>query len=117
MLDEPLPGHQDPTKPSMPDDGNAASLPARAGRVKVMYVISDLSVGGAEMMLYKLLAGTDNSRFEPVVVSLLEGGALRLRVESLGVRVYTLGVWPRLPTPLVLWRLVRLTQKIKPDLV
>ncbi|HVF67506.1 MAG TPA: glycosyltransferase [Pyrinomonadaceae bacterium] len=82
-----------------------------------MYVISDLSVGGAEMMLYKLLAGTDLSRFEPVVVSLMRGGALRARVEALGVKVHTVGVSPKLPTPLDLWRLVRLTREIDPDLV
>ena len=82
-----------------------------------MYVISDLSVGGAEMMLYKLLAGTDLSRFEPVVVSLMGGGALRSRVEALGVKVHTVGVRPKLPTPLDLWRLVRLTREINPDLV
>jgi glycosyltransferase involved in cell wall biosynthesis len=82
-----------------------------------MYVISDLSVGGAEMMLYKLLAGTDRARFEPVVVSLMGGGALRPRVEALGVKVHTVGVSPKLPTPLDLLRLVRLTREIDPDLV
>ncbi|HEX7956532.1 MAG TPA: glycosyltransferase [Pyrinomonadaceae bacterium] len=82
-----------------------------------MYVISDLSVGGAEMMLYKLLAETDRACFEPVVVSLMGGGALRGRVEALGVEVHTLDVQPRLPTPLDLWRLVRLTRRLRPDLV
>lgn len=102
----------------LPDpDDPAASTPARAARVRVMYVISDLSVGGAEMMLYKLLARTDRTRFEPVVVSLMEGGALRPRVEALGVKVHTVGVRPKLPTPLDLWRLVRLTREIDPDLV
>jgi len=83
----------------------------------VLYVISDLSVGGAEMMLYKLLAETDRTRFEPVVVSLMEGGTLRSRVEALGVKVHTVGVSPKLPTPLDLWRLVRLTRRLDPDLV
>jgi glycosyltransferase involved in cell wall biosynthesis len=82
-----------------------------------MYVISDLSIGGAEMMLYGLLAETDRSRFEPVVVSLMDGGALRERIESLGVTVHTVGMRPALPTPLDLWRLVRLTRRLRPDLV
>jgi glycosyltransferase involved in cell wall biosynthesis len=82
-----------------------------------MYVISDLSIGGAEMMLYGLLAETDRARFEPVVVSLMDGGALRERIESLGVTVHTVGMRPALPTPLDLWRLVRLTRKLRPDLV
>jgi glycosyltransferase involved in cell wall biosynthesis len=82
-----------------------------------MYVISDLSVGGAEMMLYKLLAETDRTRFEPVVVSLMNGGLLRERIKALGVEVCDLGVKPQLPTPLDLWRLIRLTRKLRPDLV
>ncbi|HEX8844052.1 MAG TPA: glycosyltransferase [Pyrinomonadaceae bacterium] len=82
-----------------------------------MYVISDLSIGGAEMMLYKLLAETDRTRFEPVVVSLMDGGTLRERIEALGIAVHTLGVSPKLPTPLDLWRLVRLKRRLRPDLV
>src|ERR671917_368106 len=85
--------------------------------VRVMYVISDLSVGGAEMMLYKLLAETDRTRFEPVVVSLMDRGALRERIEALGVEVHAVGVKPELPTPLDLWRLMRLTRRLRPDLV
>jgi glycosyltransferase involved in cell wall biosynthesis len=69
------------------------------------------------MMLYKLLAETDRTRFEPVVVSLMDGGALRERIEALGVEVHTLGVRPALPTPFDLWRLIRLTRRLRPGLV
>src|SRR4051812_26480542 len=79
---------------------------------RVVYVISDLSVGGAEIMLYELLAETNGARFEPVVVSLMDGGALRGRVEALGVEVHTLGINPRRPTPLDLWRFIRLTRRL-----
>jgi glycosyltransferase involved in cell wall biosynthesis len=97
---------------------HASQEQVRAEPYKIMYVISDLSVGGAEMMLYKLLAETDRARFEPVVVSLMEcEGALRERIESLGVEVHTVGVRPKLPTPLDLLRLVRLTRRLRPDLV
>ena len=82
-----------------------------------MYIISDLSVGGAEMMLYKLLAGANRERFEPVVISMMDQGPLRERIEALGVAVHTLGMTPRFPTPLGLWRLVRLMRRLKPDFV
>src|SRR5437868_1042790 len=85
--------------------------------VRVMYVISDLSIGGAEMMLYKLLAGTDRTRFEPIVVSLMRGGALRERIEALEIEVHTVGVNPELPTPLDLWRLIWLTRRLRPELI
>jgi glycosyltransferase involved in cell wall biosynthesis len=83
----------------------------------VLYVISDLSIGGAEMMLYKLLAETDRTRFEPVVVSLMDSGALHERIEALGVAVHTVGMKPELPTPLDFWRLIRLTRRLRPDLI
>jgi glycosyltransferase involved in cell wall biosynthesis len=82
-----------------------------------MHVISDLSVGGAEMMLYKLLAETDRERFEPVVVSLVDRGKLRERIEELGIAVHSVGMRPGLPSPLGLWRLVQLMRRLKPDLV
>jgi glycosyltransferase involved in cell wall biosynthesis len=82
-----------------------------------MYVISDLSIGGAEMMLYKLLTETDRTRFEPLVVSLMDRGSLRARIEALGIAVHTVGVRRRWPTPLGLWRLIRLTRRLKPDLI
>jgi glycosyltransferase involved in cell wall biosynthesis len=86
-------------------------------RIKVMYVISDLSIGGAEMMLYKLLVETNRERFQPVVVSLVDHGALRERIEALGIPVHTTRMKPGRPTPAGLWRLVRLISSIQPDLI
>jgi glycosyltransferase involved in cell wall biosynthesis len=106
-----------PAKRLQPETVPDASLRPCLKLARVMYVISDLSVGGAEMMLYKLLAETDRARFEPVVVLLMDDGALRERVEALGVEVRTLGISRRWPTPLDLWRLVRLTRRLRPDLV
>src|SRR5205085_3021401 len=100
-----------------PDAKLTISRPTGTKPVRVMYVISDLSIGGAEMMLYKLLAETDRTRFEPAVVSLMDGGALRERIEALGIAVHTVGVRPAWPTPLDLWRLVRLTRRLRPRLI
>jgi glycosyltransferase involved in cell wall biosynthesis len=51
------------------------------------------------------------------VVSLMDKGALRERIEALGIAVHTVGVRPRLPTPLALWRLIRLVRRLRPDLI
>jgi len=85
--------------------------------IKVIHIINDLSIGGAETMLYKLLAETDRDRFEPIVISLIDRGALRQRIEELGIAVHTTRMEPGLPSPLGLWRLVRLMRQLKPDLV
>jgi glycosyltransferase involved in cell wall biosynthesis len=82
-----------------------------------MYIINDLSIGGAEMMLYKLLTESDRRSVEPVVLSLIDRGALRERIERLGIVVHTLGMKPGIPSPMGLWRLVRMLRRLKPDLI
>ena len=68
-------------------------------------------------MLYKLLVETDRKRFEPIVISLMDRGSLRKRIEALGIAVHTTGMKPGLPSPLGFWRLVRLLRGLKPDLI
>jgi glycosyltransferase involved in cell wall biosynthesis len=90
-------------------------MPQSSNRICLAHIISDLSVGGAEMMLYKLLAETDLNRFAPVVISLIDRGDLRARIEALGIPVHTVKMKPGLPSPLGFWRLVRLLRRLRPD--
>lgn len=85
--------------------------------IKVLHVINDLSVGGAEMMLYKLLSEMDAGRFESAVISLKSNGALRERIEELDVAAYTTEIGGAVPTPAALWRLVRLIRRVRPDVI
>lgn len=86
--------------------------------IRLLHVISDLSVGGAEMMLYKLLSGADTGRFRPAVVSLGRRGTLDERVEALGIPVHNIGMRPaRLPSPAELRRLASVVRRIAPDLI
>lgn len=68
-------------------------------------------------MLYKLLAECDRERFQPVVISLIDRGALRKRIEALGIEVHTTRMIPGLPSPLGLVRLVRLMRRLEPELI
>jgi glycosyltransferase involved in cell wall biosynthesis len=89
-----------------------------AGPVRVLHVINDLSVGGAEMMLYKLLSHGDTRGFRPAVISLGRRSTLDARIEALGVPVYSVGMRPTsLPTPGQLWRLFSAVRHVKPDLI
>jgi glycosyltransferase involved in cell wall biosynthesis len=92
-------------------------LPADSGQIKILHIINDLSVGGAEMMLYKLLSGINRERFDPAVISLIDRGKLRESIEGLGIPVYTAGMKPGIPTPASILRLIRLTRRLKPDLI
>jgi glycosyltransferase involved in cell wall biosynthesis len=86
--------------------------------MKIIFIITGLTSGGAEMMLYKLLTQIDRSRFSPTVVSLMNRGTLADRLEKLDIPVYTLGMKQGgLPTPPMIWNLVNIFIKTKPDLV
>jgi glycosyltransferase involved in cell wall biosynthesis len=85
--------------------------------IRVCHIITGLYTGGAEMMLYKLLSGLDRQRFEPVVISLIDRGAVGERIEALGIPVYTLDMPAGRPTAAGLWRLFRLVKQLRPDLL
>jgi len=59
---------------------------------RVCHIITGLSTGGAEMMLYKLLSKTDRTSFDPEVISLSGVGPIGKMIEELGVRVRGLGM-------------------------
>ncbi len=83
-----------------------------------VHIITGLTTGGAEMMLYKLLSKIDRERFSPVVISLMDRGTLGDRIEALGIPVYTLGMKPgALPTPNMIGKLLKIVGEIKPDLI
>ena len=86
-------------------------------RIKILHIINDLSIGGAEMMLYRLLSQKGHNRFDSVVISLMDRGSLRNRIEGLGIRVYSPKMRQGLPTVASIWRLIRLVRQINPDLI
>src|SRR5713226_2545333 len=86
-------------------------------RVRLVHVINDVSIGGAEMMLYKLLSQMNRERFDPIVVALRNRGQLHRRIEALDVPVYNVAMRLPVPTPTSFWRLIRLMRRLKPDLI
>jgi glycosyltransferase involved in cell wall biosynthesis len=86
--------------------------------IRVSHVITGLGVGGAEMMLVKLLSGIDPKRFHSHVVSLSSALELAAGVRDMGVAVDVLDVAPTamavLPAVVQTRRLLR---DAKPDLV
>ena len=85
--------------------------------MKVVFIITGLSTGGAEISLLKLLQGIDRTRFEPEVISLTTRGRIGPRIEALGLPVHALGMQPGLPNPVKFASLVRLLRRSRPDAV
>ncbi|SHE52599.1 Glycosyltransferase involved in cell wall bisynthesis [Thermomonas hydrothermalis] len=85
--------------------------------IKLCFIITGLSIGGAETMLYKLLQQLDRTRFLPIVVSLTTKGEIGGGIESMGIPVHALGMRPGVPNLILFSRLVKLLRVLKPDLV
>jgi len=85
--------------------------------MKILYIISGLSTGGAEMMLYKLLSVIDRDIFEPTVISLTGEGSLGNNIKNLNIPVYKMEMNAGFPNPFKVWRFVQLIRKINPELV
>jgi glycosyltransferase involved in cell wall biosynthesis len=84
---------------------------------RLVFIITGLSTGGAEMMLLKVLERLDRQRFAPHVISLTTLGELAPHIAALGIPVGAVGMKPGLPSPSGFFRLVRLLKRLNPDIV
>ena len=85
--------------------------------IRVMHIITGLHTGGAETMLLKLLSVHDAVRFKPVVVALGGRGPIADKIESLGITVCCLEMVGNRPSPVAIWRLLKLVQQYKPQVI
>ena len=69
------------------------------------------------MMLYKLLTKVKNTDIEVVVVSLLDRGAIGIRIADLGIPIITLGMKRGVPNPIAAMRLIHTIRTIRPALI
>jgi glycosyltransferase involved in cell wall biosynthesis len=85
--------------------------------LKIVFIITNLSTGGAEMMLLKVLERLD-SRFSPYVISLTSLSEIGPRIQALSIPVEALGMKPgRVPNPIAFTRLVGRLKILKPEVV
>ncbi|MEW6589794.1 MAG: glycosyltransferase [Pseudomonadota bacterium] len=85
--------------------------------MRIVFIITGLSTGGAEMMLLKVLARLDRQRFAPHVISLTTRGELASRIAALGIPLDAVGLKPSLSGLSGFFRLVRLLKRLNPDVV
>jgi glycosyltransferase involved in cell wall biosynthesis len=84
---------------------------------KILHVITDLGMGGAEMVLYRLLAKLDRNKFTSQVVSLTTFAPVGELIQITGITVSAFGMRAGLPDPRLVTRLTGLMRHLKPDLV
>jgi len=97
----------------------SASFANRSSTVpplKVVHVITSLSTGGAEMMLFKVLQQS-GANVQHHVISLLDRGTLASQIEAAGIAVTALDIASVLDTPRAILRLVKYLRRARPDIV
>lgn len=86
-------------------------------KIKLLVIVTGLSAGGAELMLFRLLKYLDRSRFNILVVSLTSAEQVGVMMAEEGISVHALGangffeIIQRFPS------LIKLIKKFNPDLV
>ena len=84
---------------------------------KVMHVITDLDVGGAERMLVSYLTALRIFPIDCFVVSLLSGGFFASRLRHSDIRVYEMTMGRVIGNILSLFRIVATIRREKPDII
>src|SRR3990172_2848430 len=84
--------------------------------MRVLHVITGLNLGGAEVMLHRLLQASDRRSSSHDVVSLMDLGIVSERIRQLGIdpRALQMG---RVPNPRKLLRLANIVRESNPDVV
>ncbi|MEK9652305.1 MAG: glycosyltransferase [Betaproteobacteria bacterium] len=89
----------------------------RTAGLRVLYVISGLDTGGAEMMLYKLVKATEFAVTSKILV--VKGrGALTEKFNALGIEIEYLGLdRATFPRPQVIRRILYMCRQFEPNVV
>lgn len=86
--------------------------------MRILHIIIGLNVGGAELMLRRLIESHhDNPGYRHAVISLTDISKVGLQLKAQGIEVRALGMRSSLNIPLILWRLMRLIRDANPDIV
>jgi glycosyltransferase involved in cell wall biosynthesis len=86
--------------------------------MKILHCIVGLDIGGAELMLKRLLEiNLVDPQHQHIVASLTDIGSIGKQLQAKNVEVYSLGMVSVFNVPIVVWRMVLLLQATKPDIV
>ncbi|MFH1523483.1 MAG: glycosyltransferase [Chloroflexota bacterium] len=85
--------------------------------LRVVFVITGLGTGGAEISLLRLLSAMNRDRFDPYVISLTNVGIISERITQLGIPVRFLGMDVHRPNIFLFFRLVVWLREIRPDVI
>lgn len=86
-------------------------------KLRVAHIITDLDVGGSELVLTRLVEGMDPARFTQQVISLKPAGVVAEPIQQAGIAVKSLEMAAGFPDPTRLLKLANLLRSFKPDVL
>src|ERR1700709_631611 len=106
-----------PTSPLRTPGSLAPDVLASGRHMKILHIISGLGVGGAEMLLLRLIRESNGDGTEHRVIVLSGHDALCGQVRSAGAQVEILGMRSGLPQPGFIRRIMKQIIEFEPDVV
>jgi len=91
--------------------------PFSSKRITVLHLITELTVGGAQRMLEKLLERMDQEKFRSLVVSMADLGPVAESIQARKIPVFTLGMRLGRPSLGGFLRLYRILREHCPEIV
>jgi len=89
----------------------------RPAPIRVLHVITNLGIGGAERLVVSAARGLPRERFESVICCLTNRGPLAREAEAAGLTVHCVNAFPGLSNPLAFTRLVSIIRSVQPTIV
>jgi glycosyltransferase involved in cell wall biosynthesis len=84
---------------------------------RILHIITGLSIGGAEMMLLKLLTFRDEEKFDHCVISLLGDCPLGDNIRKLGIKVVTINMNRGKPRISDFYKLIVSVRGCRPEII
>ena len=85
-------------------------------KIKILYIIATLDIGGTEKQLFELAKGLDRKKYEPVVCCLTRSGPVEKDLRDRGIRVIEAGKKGKLDFGF-LFKLAGIIRREKPGIV
>jgi len=86
-------------------------------KIKIIYVMPSLVIGGAEKLLLTTVKYLDRGRYEIIVCCIASEGIIADEIKKLGIKFYCLNESPRFYNPKKIYSLYKLFRKEKPAIV
>jgi glycosyltransferase involved in cell wall biosynthesis len=99
-------------RPAVPD-----TLQNMTGRIRVMFVIGSLEIGGAQKHVYDLLRSLPRERYDLDVVIFKRGGFYYEKVKELGISLHNLDICNKKDLVFKFAHFIRVVQRLRPDVM